>query len=120
MRRFSRYAAVGGLATAVHYALLVLLVEGAGWPAYVGSGVGAAVGAQVAYLGNRHLTFAHRGPVAASWLKFQGTAALGAVFGMAIVAAGGRVGVHYLFAQAFATLSTLVLTFAINRAWSFR
>ena len=120
MRRFTRYVAVGALATAVHYALLVLVVEVAGWPAFIGSGFGAAVGAQVAYIGNRRLTFAHRGPVAASWLKFQGTAALGALFGMAIVAAGVRAGVHYLFAQAFATVATLVLTFAINRAWSFR
>ena len=71
MTRFLRYAAVGALATAVHYLVLVLSVEVATWPAYLGSGLGAVIGAQVAYLGNRHYTFAHRGPVAASWPRFQ-------------------------------------------------
>lgn len=117
---FLRYTFVGGFATAVHYVLLVLCVEKAGWPAYLGSGVGAVVGAQVAYAGNRWFTFAHRGDVLASWPRFQATALLGAALGMAIVALCVRIGVHYLIGQMLATLASLVLTFAINRAWTFR
>ena len=49
MPRFLRYAAVGAVATAVHYLLLVLCVEGGRWPAFLASGFGASVGAQVAY-----------------------------------------------------------------------
>jgi putative flippase GtrA len=120
MQSFLRYTAVGALATAVHYLMLVVGVEAAGIPAYLASGLGAVVGAQVAYLGNRRYTFAHRGAIAESWLKFQGTAALGALLGMAIVAAGVRIGVHYLLAQVVATATTLALTFLINRFWSFR
>jgi putative flippase GtrA len=119
-QRFIRYGVVGALATATHYVMLVLCVESAGWPAWLGSGLGAAIGAQVAYLGNRRYTFAHRGAIGESWLKFQGTALLGALLGMAIVAAGVHVGLHYLLAQVVATAAMLVLTFAINRAWSFR
>ena len=117
---FLRYTGVGALATAVHYGLLVLCVERAGWPAFAASGFGAVVGAQIAYLGNRRFTFAHRGDVRASWPRFQATALLGALLGMAIVALGVRLGVHYLIAQLLATLTSLAMTFAINRHWTFR
>ncbi len=120
MRRLTRYAFVGAIATAAHYLALALLVEWAGWPAYVASGAGAALGAQVAFFGNRRFTFGHRGDVFAAWWRFQGTALAGAAAGMAIVAAGVHAGWHYLVAQALATLLVLLLTFAINRAWTFR
>ena len=115
-----RYAAVGGLATAAHYALLVLCVEHGGWPAFAASGFGAVAGAQVAYVGNRWFTFAHRGDVRASWPRFQATALLGALLGMVIVALGVQLGTHYLIAQLLATLASLAITFAINRHWTFR
>ncbi len=120
LQQFLRYASVGAVATAVHYALLVLAVEAFGWPAFLASGFGAVVGAQVGYAGNRHFTFAHRGDVRASWPRFQATALAGALLGMAIVALGVRLGAHYVLAQMVATGVSLVLTFAINRAWAFR
>lgn len=120
MRHFIRYTAVGGFATALHYLLLVLCVEYGGWPAFAASGFGAVVGAQVAYAGNRWFTFAHHGAMSASWPRFQATALIGALLGMAIVALGVRLGVHYLIAQVLATLTSLVLTFGINRVWTFR
>ena len=120
MRRFARYSSVGAVATAVHYLVLIGWVELAGWPAYLGSGAGAIVGAQLAYAGNRWLTFGHRGALAASWPRFQLTALLGALLGAAIIGGGVRLGLHYLVAQALATLTGLLLTFAINRAWTFR
>ncbi len=120
MQRLVPYAAVGAVATAVHYLVLVAGVEWAGWLAWVASGAGAVVGAQVAYLGNRWLTFAHRGPIRASWLRFQATAAVGALSGMVIVALAVRLHLHYLAGQMLATGAGLVLTFAINRKWTFR
>jgi putative flippase GtrA len=119
MRRFMRYATVGALATAVHYALLTVVVEGLHWPAWWGSGLGAVVGAQVAFFGNRVFTFAHEGAVWPAWVKFQGTAVVGALVGMAIVAGAVSLGIHYLIGQVIATLVSLLLTFAINRAWTF-
>ena len=119
MRRLLRYAIVGAIATAAHYLVLVLAVERAGWPPFAASGCGAVIGAQVAYAGNRWFTFAHRGPLAASWLKFQSTAVIGAVIGMAVVALGVRLGVYYVLAQMVATVLSMLLTFAINRRWSF-
>lgn len=120
MRQFFRYGAVGAVATAAHYLLLVLCVEGADWPPWLASGFGAAVGAQVAYLGNRWFTFAHRGAVSASWPRFQTTALAGALLGMAVVAVAVRLGLYYVLAQMLATALGLVLTFGINRVWTFR
>ena len=120
MQQFLRYSAVGVVATAVHYLLLVLAVEAFHWPAWMASGFGAVAGAQVAYAGNRWFTFGHEGAIGASWPRFQATAVLGALVGMAVVALGVRLGVHYLLAQMVATGLSLLLTFAINRAWAFR
>ena len=120
MRRFLRYGAVGALATALHYLLLVLCVEVWGWPAWAASGFGAVAGAQLAYLGNRAFTFAHHGAVRASWPRFQATALLGALLGMTVVGLGVRLGLYYLFAQVLATSLGLLLTFSINRGWTFR
>ena len=47
------------------------------------------------------------------------TALVGAALSFALVAGGTRLGVHYLLAQIAATLVTLVVTFEINRRWSF-
>ncbi len=120
MQHFVRYAAVGAVATALHYALLVLCVEHFGWPAWLASGLGAVVGAQLAYVGNRWFTFAHRGSLRASWPRFQATALMGALLGMAVVALAVRLGLHYVLAQMLATGLSLVLTFGINRVWTFR
>ena len=73
----------------------------------------------MAYAGNRWFTFAHTGAVRASWPRFQATALIGALLGVAVVALGVRLGVHYVIAQVVATLLSLMLTFGINRVWTF-
>lgn len=117
--RLLRYAAVGGLATAVHVAVLGVAVEAAGVAPGWGSAAGAVVGAQVAFAGNRTWTFAHAGPVWPAWWRFMVAAAGGGALGASIVAATTAVGLHWLPAQAIATGTVLLVTFAINRRWSF-
>ena len=114
-----RYVLVGAMATAGHWALLVLLVEALGVAPWWASGLGAVWGAQIAFVGNRRFTFAHRGALWPAWWRFMGTACLGAALGMALVAGGVAVGLHYLLAQALATLCSLLLTYAVNRRWAF-
>ena len=119
MTRLPQYAAVGAVATGVHYGLLALLVERLGWPAWQAAGLGTVVGAQVAYAGNRAFTFAHRGAAARSWPRFQFTALAGAALGMALVAASQSFGWHYFAGQVLATAVSMLLTYAINRHWTF-
>lgn len=114
-----RYALVGMVATVTHYALLILAVEAGGWPAWPASGAGALLGAQVAYLGNRVLTFAHDGAVMASWWRFQLTALAAALLGMATVALLVAYAWHYLLAQAVATVLVMLASYAVNRHWAF-
>ena len=117
--RFLRYAAVGAGATAVHYAVLVGCVEASLLPAPWAAALGAWVGAQVAFAGNALFTFAGAPINFAAWLRFQIVAVLGALISFAVVGAGVGVGLHYLLAQAIATLVSLFVTYEVNRRWSF-
>lgn len=117
--RLSRYVLVGALATAVHYAVLVVAVETGHWPARWAAALGAVVGAQVAYAGNRRFTFGHRGPWGASWVRFQAVALVGAVCSMSLVGLVQALGGHYLVGQVLATLVAMGLTYLLNRRWSF-
>lgn len=118
-RPFARYVAVGAVATAAHYLLLAALVEGGGWPAPLAAAAGALLGAQLAFAGNRRFTFGHRGPWRPAWWRFQLTALLGAATSAVVVALGSRLGLHYLLAQMLATLVSMVLTYIVNKRWSF-
>ncbi|MEO8921699.1 MAG: GtrA family protein [Caldimonas sp.] len=117
--RFLRYAGVGAVATIVHYAILIGLVEGAALAPRFAAATGAWIGAQVAFAGNAWFTFNGVPATVRVWLRFQITAAVGAALSFTLVAIGVRAGVHYLIAQAFATLVTLFITYEINRRWSF-
>ncbi|MBM4218237.1 MAG: GtrA family protein [Gammaproteobacteria bacterium] len=114
------YALVGALATAVHYLVLVMLVELAGVPAGVAAATGALAGALAAYAGNRRFTFASRAAHTRALPRFLAVAALGAVTSAAVVLAGTEwLGLHYLLPQAVATLIVLVFGYALNRRWTF-
>ncbi len=114
-----RYVAVGGVATVAHYLLLWTAVEHGHWPPPLAAGAGAALGAQLGFVGNRWFTFGHQGALLPAWWRFQLTALLGGLVSVVVVAGGTRLGLHYLLAQAGATLLALVLTYCINRRWAF-
>ena len=119
VNRFLRYAGVGAVATAVHYAILAGCVEAALLAPPLAAALGAWVGAQVAFAGNVRFTFAGAPLTFAAWLRFQIVAVLAAVISFGVVAAGVGIGLHYLLAQAIATLVALVVGYELNRRWSF-
>ncbi len=119
MKRFARYAMVGAVATAVHYAILTACVEAKWLAPELAAALGAWVGAQVAFVGNARFTFGGAPRTVVAWLRFQIVAVLGAIISFAIVGAGVRAGWHYLLAQVLATCVALVVTYEINRRWSF-
>ncbi len=119
LMQFLRYSAIGLLATLVHFALLTALVESQTCLPVWASVWGAALGAQVAYFGNRWWTFAPAPQTISAWLRFQLTALMAALLGVLWLSLGMQVGLHYLLAQMLATGINLVLTFLVNRRWVF-
>jgi putative flippase GtrA len=117
--QFLRYALVGVAATAAHWGLMAWLVAACGVSAWLASGAGGVLGAQLAFAGNRLLTFGHCGRWLPAWWRFMGTALAGTVLGMAVVAVLVAAGWWPLSAQAVATAIVLVLGFAVNRRWTF-
>lgn len=118
--RFWRYGLIGAIATGAHYALLAALVEGMRMGPGPAAALAAGVGAAVAYRLNRRFTFdttvSHRQALP----RFLFTATLGAAGnGLVVWGASRAWGWHYLVAQAPATVMLVVLTYQLNRRWTF-
>lgn len=118
---FLRYFLSGGMATALHYALLLALVELGGVPAAPSAVVGALCGAVAAYAINRSVTFtSSTAPHQQALPRFMLVAASGGAFNGAMVWAGVHwLNWHYLVAQALVTVLVLGLTYRLNRSWTF-
>lgn len=118
--QFAAFCGVGALATAVHYTLLVALVELAGVGAVAASSAGAALGALVGYALNRRYTFRSGRRHGEALPRFAATAAAGWLLNAAVMYVATQVlGLHYLAAQVLATGIVLAWNFGMNRAWTF-
>lgn len=118
--QFARYAAAGLVATALHYTMLLGLVESGAAAPLPATLAGYVAGGLVSYALNRRLTFAggrrHRD---AAW-RFALVAAGGFAWtGLLMALLVGRLGAPYLPAQAATTLAVLVWGFLANRLWTF-
>ena len=119
--QFFWYLVSGGIATAVHYAVLVALVELSGLSPAPSAAIGTVCGACVSYLLNRRTTFrtssaghGHAVP------RFTAIVLLGAFLNGVLVWLGVNIlDWHYLLAQALAIVLVVGLTFRLNRIWTF-
>ena len=118
--QFSRFAAVGLVGTAGHYALLILAVSGLGFSAVVGTTMGAALGAFINYALNYRFTFASNSRHSKALPLFLLMAGSGLVVNAVIVGFLVDGGLHYLAAQVFATGTVLVINYLVSKAWIFR
>ncbi|MGE0595849.1 MAG: GtrA family protein [Hyphomonadaceae bacterium] len=118
--QFLRFAIVGAIATGVHYAVLVALVEGAGVAPLLATTCGYAFGIATSYTLNRRFTFGARGAVGATLAKFVLLYAIGAALNGAVMAGLIATGAHYLAAQVGATALVLIWNFAGARYVVFR
>lgn len=115
---FTRFVIVGVLATALQYLILIGLVRVGQMDAVLASSLGFALSACFNYWLNRRYTFRSATPhrqalprfilVASSALLVNATA-------MWLVSAH----VHYLLAQAVASVCTLAWNYFLNRMWTF-
>lgn len=119
-RQFLRFAAVGVVATAVHYAVLFSLVEFAGVQPVLATIAGFLTGGVVGYVLNRRFTFEERPAYARGLVKFLIVISIGGAINAAIFAFFVAQGLYYMLAQVIATLIVLVWNFVGARLVVFR
>jgi putative flippase GtrA len=119
--QFLRFATVGGVATAIHYLILVVLVHATNMDAVWASSIGFIVSAVCNYLLNYRFTFKsnveHRGAI----FKFFLVAGVGLLLNSLVMQVSTEyAGMHYLLAQLLATALVLIWNFTGNRLWTFK
>lgn len=114
------YVGSGGIATASHYAVAVVAVELLSIAPVLATSVGFIVGAIVKYWLNYAVAFRsrarHFGAITRFAIYVAGLLALNTVVFELL---HGMLGLHYLVAQAAATLVLIPPGYAINRRWVF-
>ncbi len=120
VRDFFKFAAVGVVATAAHYAVLIALTEFGGLHPVPSTICGSIVGAVVSYTLNRIFTFTVRPAYMRGLAKFMVVIGIGAAINAGIVALLIWVGLHYMVAQVIATCVVLLWNFGVSRVAVFR
>ena len=118
--RFGRFLLVGGFCTGLQYLLLVALVEGPGLSATMASTIGYAASSAVNYYLSYSFTFNSASRHRRSLPRFVLVGLVGLLLNGAVTFVGTSIfGVHYLLAQAAATVVTLLWNFLANLRWTF-
>lgn len=120
-RQFRTFFAVGLVAAATHYGLLVSLVEGYRIDPVPATLVGYVAGGIVSYLLHRRLTYASERPHGEAGWRYAVVSGAGFLMTWGLVALLLRVvGLPYLLAQLLTTGVMLFWSFAANKLWTFR
>jgi putative flippase GtrA len=116
--RFLKFAGVGAIATGLHYATLLLLVELAATTPVVATCVGYLVGAAFSYLANHQWTFGRRVEHGRAAFRYVGMLAFGFALNAAVVWILHEVaGLWYLAAQVASTGFGLFVNYAVASRW---
>lgn len=118
--RASGYAASGLAATGAHYAVMVALVQWAGWWEVAASSAGFAVGAAVKYPLNYWVVFRSRAMHSQAIVRFAIGLAVGfALNGLVLAILLKSLDVHYLVSQVFTTGVVTMVNYVLARNWIF-
>lgn len=118
LRQFLRYASVGVANTAVHFAILGMLVEMAGWHPLLSNAVAFLVASALSFQLNARFTFVRP----AGWggyVKFVGVALLGLAISSAAMHSAQRLGWHYVPGAALGMAASVSIGFVLTRALVF-
>ncbi len=116
--RFFRFAGVGAIATSIHYATLVLLVEFARVPAVFATCAGYSLGAVFGYLANHYFTFGGVAEHGKATVRYVTMLAFGFVLNAAVVwLLHDAFGVWYVAAQVASTGLGLFVNYGIASRW---
>lgn len=120
VEQFIRFALVGAVGTALHFAVLHAMVIWAGWPAWLASTLGALCGAAVNYTLARAWVFRTQALHRHAAPRFVVVLAAGMAINAALMAVTVDLfQVHHLIAQAIATGCVLVWNYVGHRTWTF-
>lgn len=118
---FISFLRVGVIATACHYLLLIFLVEVFNSDVLIASTIGALLGATVNYVLNYKLTFQSTLAHVSVVPKFVGVAILALVLNWLLMKfLTETLLIQYLLAQIMTTILLIVVTYGLNKIWSFR
>ena len=116
--RFFKFAGVGAIATALHYASLLLLVELPVTTPVIATCVGYLAGAAFSYLANHRWTFDGRAEHGRAAVRYVGMLAFGFALNAAVVWILHDVaGLWYVAAQVASTGFGLFVNYAIASRW---
>lgn len=120
MTRFARFVVVGAAATALQYAVLIVLVQRAGLQPVPASTIGFVASALFNYAANRAYTFGSDVPHVRGLARFAAVAGSGLLLnGAALAAATSVLRWHYAAAQLAATALVLGCNFLLHRHWTY-
>lgn len=118
---FLRFSFIGAFGTAVHFAVLVSLVESQLAGSVLSSQVGAVCGAVVNYLLNRRLNYATTLAHHFTGPRFATVATTGFVLnGLCMSGFADGLKWNYVVAQCMTTAIVLLWNFLLNHYWTFR
>jgi putative flippase GtrA len=118
--QLGRFLIVGGIATALQYAILFALTGSAGLPPLLASSIGFVASAAANYTLNRRFTFRSDVNYVAGLERFSIIAGGGLALNAIVMAGGTAVaGMDYVASQLVATAVVLLWNFHLNRLWTF-
>ena len=117
--RWLRFAFVGAVAAAVHMGIAVAAVEGLRLHPQLANVLGFAVAFVVSYLGQRYLTFGSEQAHHVALLRFAVVAGTGALVNLLVAEVLLRLHLHYAAAIFIGLLAAAVVTYQLNRQWTF-
>lgn len=114
-----RFLAVGGASTALHYAVLIVAVEGFDGSPVLATAAGFLAGAGLNYLLNRRLSFSSRRGHREALPRFIAMVVVGTLLNSLLLQAALLANVHYLAGQVLATLLVMIYNYLVLRYWVF-
>jgi len=117
---FIAFAVLGVVGTAVHYSILVLLVQVYYTSPIIASTIGFVGGAVTNYLLNYYVNFKSKKEHIYVFPKFIAIATIGMVINGLIMSILLYFGLHYLLCQIISTSMVLLWNFVCNYFWSFK
>jgi len=115
-----KFLCVGGFATALHYAVMFMLMHGASWEPAKASASGFLISAVFNFMLNARITFKSDRSMLHTAPRFALVCAAGLLLNHLVLTAMLSLGSHPFLAQIIATFCILSWNFIVNALWTFR